>query len=123
MLTRFASWRTAEIAAFCGIGNPEGFRRTIAPLCRRVVDLKVFADHHPYNAGDVRSLIDWARGSGGNLALTTQKDLVKLRIATLGRVPLRALRIGLEIMDGLETLERILEPLVPVRDAVPQSTE
>ena len=60
---------------------------------------------------------------GANLALTTQKDLVKLRTATLGPVPLRALRIGLEIMDGLEALERILEPLSPVRDAVPQSTE
>jgi len=101
-----------EIAAFCGIGNPEGFRRTLAPLCRHVSDLKVFPDHHIYDAGDVRSLTDWATRLGANLALTTQKDLVKLRTATLGPVPLRALRIGLEIMEGLETLERILEPLI-----------
>ena len=112
-----------EVAAFCGIGNPEGFRRTIVPLCRRVIELKVFPDHHPYCAGDVRSLTDWAGKTAANLALTTQKDLVKLRTATLGRVPLRALRIGLEIMDGLEALERILEPLAPVRVAVPQSME
>ena len=112
-----------EVAAFCGIGNPEGFRRTLLPLCRHVIDLKVFPDHHLYGAGDVRSLADWAGRMGANLALTTQKDLVKLRTATLGRVPLRAVRIGLEIMDGLEALERILEPLAPVRDAVPQSTE
>ena len=112
-----------EVAAFCGIGNPEGFRRTIVPLCRRVIELKVFPDHHPYSAGDVRSLTDWASKTAANLALTTQKDLVKLRTATLGRVPLRALRIGLEIMDGLEALERILEPLAPVRVAVPQSME
>jgi tetraacyldisaccharide 4'-kinase len=101
-----------EIAAFCGIGNPEGFRRTLVPLCRHVSDLKVFPDHHPYDAGDVRFLTDWATRLGANLALTTQKDLVKLRTATLGPVPLRALRIGLEIMEGLETLERILEPLI-----------
>jgi tetraacyldisaccharide 4'-kinase len=112
-----------DVAAFCGIGNPEGFRRTLVPLCRCVVDLKVFPDHHPYGADDVRSLTDWAGRMGANLALTTQKDLVKLRTATLGPVPLRAVRIGLEIMDGLEVLERILEPLLPVRDAVPQSTE
>jgi tetraacyldisaccharide 4'-kinase len=101
-----------EIAAFCGIGNPEGFRRTLLPLCRRIIDLKVFPDHHLYSAGDVGSLTAWARGLGVNLALTTQKDLVKLRTATLGPVPLHALRIGLEIMDGLEALERILDPLV-----------
>ena len=85
----------SEVAAFCGIANPEGFRRTLLPLCRRVIELKVFRDHHPYSAGDVHALTGWAGNSGGNLALTTQKDLVKLRIATLGRVPLRlAHRVG-----------------------------
>ncbi len=112
-----------EVTAFCGIGNPEGFRRTLVPLCRRVIDLRVFPDHHAYAAADVRSLTEWAGKTGANLALTTQKDLVKLRTATLGPVPLRAVRIGLEIMDGLEVLERILEPLLPVRVTVPQSTE
>jgi tetraacyldisaccharide 4'-kinase len=112
-----------DVGAFCGIGNPEGFRRTLVPLCRRVIDLRVFPDHHLYTAGDVRSLTDWADRMRADLALTTQKDLVKLRTATLGRVRLRALRIGLEVMDGLEALEHILEPLLPVRDAVPQSTE
>ncbi len=81
----------SEIAAFCGIGNPEGFRRTLVPLCRRVIDLKVFPDHHRFNASDVQSLVEWAGKVNGILALTTQKDLVKLRIATLGRVPLRRL--------------------------------
>jgi tetraacyldisaccharide 4'-kinase len=102
-----------EIIAFCGIGNPEGFRRTLLPLCPRLDELKVFPDHHLYTASDVGALTEWARSRGANLVLTTQKDLVKLRTATLGAIPLRALRIGLEIMDGLDALERILEPLVP----------
>jgi tetraacyldisaccharide 4'-kinase len=102
-----------EIAAFCGIGNPEGFNRTALFLCRRILDFKVYPDHHSYSAGDVGLLASWARDLGANLALTTQKDLVKLRTATLGPVPLRALRIGLEITDGLETLEGMLASLVP----------
>jgi tetraacyldisaccharide 4'-kinase len=101
------------IVAFCGIGNPEGFRRTAEPLCRRLDDLKVFPDHHRYTAADVAALSDWARSRGADLVLTTQKDLVKLRTSKLGAIPLRALRIGLEIMEGLDALERILEPLVP----------
>src|SRR6202044_4256373 len=47
-------------AAFCGIGNPEGFRRTLLPLCRELIDLRVFPDHHSYSAEDVRSLERWA---------------------------------------------------------------
>ena len=101
-----------DVAAFCGIGNPEGFRRTLQPLCRQVLDLRVFPDHHPYTAADVGSLAGWARDLRANLALTTQKDLVKLRTASLGPVPLRALRIGLEITDGLDALEKVLDALV-----------
>ncbi len=68
-----------SVAAFCGIGNPEGFRRTIEPLCGRLLDLRVFPDHHAYSAGDVAALERWATDLGANLVLTTQKDLVKLR--------------------------------------------
>jgi tetraacyldisaccharide 4'-kinase len=101
-----------SIAAFCGIGNPEGFRRTLEPLCGRIAEFRIFPDHHRYTAEDVASLASWARASGANLALTTQKDLVKLRTASLGPVKLWALRIGLEITDGLEALEELLRPLV-----------
>jgi len=99
--------------AFCGIGNPEGFRRTLTPLCGRVLGFRTFPDHHPYSAVDVADLAAWARGLGADLALTTQKDFVKLRTATLGQVPLRALRIGLEVLSGASTLDEALMPLLP----------
>ncbi len=104
-----------SVAAFCGIGNPEGFRRTLLPLCAKLVDLRVFADHHLYSAADVGSLESWARECGANLVLTTQKDLVKLRASVLGPSPLRALRIGLEIMAGGEIMDDLLARLLPIR--------
>jgi len=104
-----------SVAAFCGIGNPEGFRRTLLPLCGKLLDLRVFPDHHPYAASDVGSLETWARDRGADLVLTTQKDLVKLRASVLGPSPLRALRIGLEIMTGGEIMDDILARLVPIR--------
>ena len=45
-------------------------------------------------------LASWSAAAGADLALTTQKDLVKLRAETLGPTPLRALRIGLEFLGG-----------------------
>jgi tetraacyldisaccharide 4'-kinase len=112
-----------RVAAFCGIGNPEGFRRTILPLCPGFLDLRVFPDHHHYTAQDVAALTAWARSLGANLVLTTQKDLVKLRTLTLGLVPLRALRIGFEIMEGLSALETVLEPTIAGRACTPESRE
>jgi tetraacyldisaccharide 4'-kinase len=102
------------VAAFCGIGNPEGFRRTLEGLGARVVGFRAFRDHHDYSAGDVTDLIGWARELGAQLALTTQKDLVKLRAASLGPVPLRALRIGLEVMEGEDTLRDTLARVAPL---------
>jgi len=101
-----------SVAAFCGIGNPEGFRRTVVPLCRKLLDLRIFPDHHNYSASDVLALERWAEGLGANLVLTTQKDLVKLRASVLGLAPLRALRIGLEVTDGRAILDDVLARLV-----------
>ncbi len=101
------------VAAFCGIGNPEGFRRTLLNLGVVLKDVRTFPDHHPYSATDVAELASWVNGLGVDLALTTQKDFVKLRTDALGGVPLRALRIGLEIMEGASVLEEKLARLLP----------
>jgi tetraacyldisaccharide 4'-kinase len=108
--------RDRTVAAFCGIGNPEGFRRTIGPLCGRLVDFRTFPDHHPYTAADVAVLTAWLRSRGADLALTTQKDLVKLRAPSLGGTPLRALRIGLEVLEGGGVLEQSLAGLLTRED-------
>jgi tetraacyldisaccharide 4'-kinase len=104
-----------KVAAFCGIGNPEGFRRTLVPLCGTLGGFRTFPDHHPYRAADVADLTAWSRSLDVDLALTTQKDLVKLRAETLGPIPLSALRIGLEILTGADILDGALDSLAPPR--------
>ncbi len=101
------------VAAFCGIGNPEGFRRTLANLGVETVGFRIFPDHHNYTLSDVAEIAAWSRGLGAELALTTQKDSVKLRAATLGPVPLRALRIGLELVEGGDVLHDALARAAP----------
>jgi tetraacyldisaccharide 4'-kinase len=98
--------------AFCGIGNPEGFRRTILPLCSELCGFRIFPDHHDYTASDVDSLERWASDLRANLVLTTQKDLVKLRSSSLGPVPLRAIRIGLEMAAGEDVMDDALARLL-----------
>lgn len=106
-----------RVAAFCGIGNPDGFRRTIGPLCGALLGLRTYPDHHAYDAADVADLARWARALGADLALTTQKDSVKLRTASLGGVALRALRIGLEVVEGADALDEALARVRPVSTA------
>lgn len=108
-----------KVGAFCGIGNPEGFRRTLEGMNVALAGFRAFPDHHPYNAADVADLGGWLRGIGAELALTTQKDSVKLRAPSLGPAPLRALRIGLDVMDGAEILDEAFASLWNHRERIP----
>jgi tetraacyldisaccharide 4'-kinase len=103
-----------RVAAFCGIGNPAGFRHTLRSCGYQVVDFREFPDHHPYDRGDLESLAAWADGLDVAAVLCTHKDLVKLVIDRLGRHPLRALRVGLEFLAGQELLEARLVRLLPM---------
>jgi tetraacyldisaccharide 4'-kinase len=109
-LPRLANHR---VAAFCGIGNPEGFRRTIEKLGVNLVGFRAFPDHHPYSGKDVAEVGKWAESVGADLLLTTQKDSVKLRVETIGSKPLRALKIGLEILKGDEDLKTLVGQAMP----------
>jgi tetraacyldisaccharide 4'-kinase len=104
------------VAAFCGIGNPEAFRRTLELLGNAPDDFRVYPDHHAYTRADVNDLRAWAGRQAPEAALvTTQKDLVKLRLARLGPCELWALRIGLHIRDGADLLERKLREVIAHR--------
>ncbi|MDB5349755.1 MAG: tetraacyldisaccharide 4-kinase [Planctomycetota bacterium] len=108
-----ASLTGQRVAAFCGIGNPEGFRKTLQGLGVNSVGFRSFPDHHPYSATDVDDLARWGASVGADLILTTQKDSVKLRTSTLAATPLRALRIGLDITEGRAILDEALGRLLP----------
>lgn len=106
--------REQPVAAFCGIGNPEAFRQSLLALGARVEWFQTYADHHPYTRSDVETLRDLlSRQAPGSLAVTTQKDLVKLRVSRLGNCALWALRIRLEITAGREALEQKLLAVLP----------
>jgi tetraacyldisaccharide 4'-kinase len=93
--------RGRPAAAFCGIGNPDAFQRTLNEVGIDPIATRAFPDHHAYTRADVDDLRDWARQQPADAALvTTQKDLVKLRADRIGERDLLALRIGLDVRPG-----------------------
>jgi tetraacyldisaccharide 4'-kinase len=96
------------VAAFCGIGNPAGFRHTLETCGYAVAAFREFPDHHRYGRTDVESLCQWADRLDVAAVLCTHKDLVKLDLDRLGHRPLWAVAIGLEFLRGQEDLETAL---------------
>lgn len=88
------------VAAFCGIGNPAGFRATLENCGYEVIGWREFADHRTYRSSDTGALAEWCSQTGAVAAVCTQKDLVKLRLKELGGLPLWALTVETEFLDG-----------------------
>jgi tetraacyldisaccharide 4'-kinase len=97
------------VAAFCGIGNPDAFRGTLSQLGAQLCAFRTFADHHAYGRADGEDLNRWVRQQPEDcLVLTTQKDLVKLRLTRLGGRELWAVRIRLRFETGQDAFDRNL---------------
>ncbi len=118
LTSRTAATRLAgqTVGAFCGLGNPEAFRRTLLDGGATVADFRTFPDHHPYTREDVASLTQWANTLPREAwIITTQKDFVKLRVADLAGRKLWALRIGLQFREGEAELQAKLSAVIEGR--------
>jgi tetraacyldisaccharide 4'-kinase len=106
------SLRGQDIAAACGIGNPEAFRRTIAQLGANVQYFEAFADHHAYTRADLDRLIAAAAAAGCKTLVTTGKDYVKWQPLLEGQaspgVEIAALEVELRVVEGEEALRQRL---------------
>lgn len=100
------------VAAFCGIGNPTGFVRTLTACGYDVIGFREFPDHHPYRRSDVEDLATWVDSLPAVQAvICTHKDLVKIELAQLGRHALWALGIDVKILHGRDAFEAQLQQL------------
>ena len=65
-----------RIAAFCGLGNPQGFWNTLAQMEFEVVYRWTFPDHHVYRPAELKHLALQAQSVGADLLVTTEKDRI-----------------------------------------------
>ena len=105
------SLKRQPLAAFCGIGNPAGFRHSLQGRSYQVSGWREFADHHAYTAADIAALAAWSKELNVAAVICTGKDLVKIGDRWPGPKPLWALNSRLEITAGLGELEAALRPI------------
>jgi len=74
-----------NVFAFCGIANPRKFFTTLRQGGAVVAGTQSFADHYPFDAGDIRALLLQAERLGA-IPVTTRKDWVRIPPDFQGRV-------------------------------------
>jgi tetraacyldisaccharide 4'-kinase len=104
----------ARAGAFCGLGNPQGFRRTLAGLGIELADWVEFEDHHRYTPAELRRIAGQFRAKGANAILTTEKDAVNLCDSCddlMAPLPLYWLKVGMRFDREEELFEFVLKRL------------
>jgi tetraacyldisaccharide 4'-kinase len=102
------SLRGRQVLAFCGLGNPAGFRHTLAVCGYEVREFQEFPDHYHYRPADLDFLAAAAERLNVDAIVCTQKDLVKINRVRLGGRPLWAVRVAIEFLAGREELAQRL---------------
>jgi 3-deoxy-D-manno-octulosonic-acid transferase len=93
--------------AFCGLGNPQSFRRTLervglAPACWFEFD-----DHHRYRAHEFRRLEHHFVEQDSDAMVTTEKDAVNLHDDARASLPVYYLRVSMAIEREEEFVDAI----------------
>lgn len=97
-----------RIAAFCGIGNPPGFRNMLAQLDCQLVAWREFPDHHAYTMKDAVELESWARHNRVEILVCTHKDLVKLPTSLSENIPLMAVAVEMRFVEGEDLVRQAI---------------
>lgn len=102
------SVRGLRVLAFAGIGTPDAFFREVEELGAHLLQSVPFPDHHRYRPEDLRQVEGWAGLMKAEALVTTEKDAIRL----LGHLPLKlpvlAVRIAMEVLEGEEVLRKLV---------------
>jgi tetraacyldisaccharide 4'-kinase len=106
------SLKEARAVAFCGLGNPESFWRSLAHLGIEPLSRYDYGDHHSYTPSEIRRLAQHACDTGADTLITTAKDAVNLdpgypHIIQSLQLRLFWLEIGIEIDSSQKLVEQI----------------
>ena len=95
------------VFAFCGIANPAKFFATLQEAGAVLAGREAFADHYPYDEGDLKDLLAQADALRA-VPVTTRKDFVRIPAAYRSRVTVVSVALAWEEPAAIESL---LDPL------------
>jgi len=90
--------RGRRIVALSSVGNPSAFERTLEGLGAVLLGRARFPDHHRYQSGDLREILN-GEGAAAEWVVTTRKDAVRLPLEELDR-PTWVLEVALSPAKG-----------------------
>lgn len=97
-----------RVVIFSGVGNAGAFQTSVLRQGLIVVDEVIFPDHHAYTMSDIDRVRARAARVGASVLVTTEKDAVKLQALPSLPMPVWAVRLETQILEGEERLKHLI---------------
>ncbi len=107
------AFKGASCLLFSGIGNPASFRTSVVSCGLTVGEEVRYPDHFAYSEKDVEAIRLKMQRLGVALAITTEKDALKIREHLRPDDPLWALEVQVRMTQGEDQLREQLHTICP----------
>ena len=94
-----------KVSAFCGIANPDSFKKTLQAAQVNLLSFYIFPDHHRYSEKEIEELKTEFIKSGADYLVTTQKDAMRLQNHSAFLKSIFILRVKMEIEPSVQSFE------------------
>jgi tetraacyldisaccharide 4'-kinase len=105
------------VVAFCGIGNPDSFRRTLMSMNMEIIGFFPHRDHHWYTIHELQKMSDLARSKGAVALVTTEKDRMRIPESFTNNIPIFILKIKMEMQEE-KALATLVKPITAIRRGI-----
>lgn len=103
--------RGRRVAAISAIAVPESFEKFLGTLGANVVYAERFMDHHSFRQQEIIDFLNASAAAEAEMIVTTEKDAVRFPKLDRRDVPIRFLRVEIDILSGEESFNECIARL------------
>lgn len=108
------------VACMSGIARPESFEGLVEGLGAHVEIRRRYPDHYWFDQKDLETFVDRCADRAMDLIVTTEKDAVRFLKPGEMEIPIYFLRIQIDIEQGQEYWDRMIDRICALGDPQPQ---
>lgn len=97
-----------KVCAFCGIANPDSFRKTLSDADVKVLSFDIFPDHHRYSQGELEKIKAQFIDCRADFLISTQKDGARLQEFPEFLNMIYMLRVEMEIIPQDDSFKNFI---------------
>ena len=97
-----------KVCAFCGIANPDSFRKTLSDARAQVLSFDVFPDHHRYSQSELEKIKANFIDCRADFLISTQKDGARLQDFPDFLNMIYLLRVEMEMIPKSDSFKKFI---------------